>query len=209
MKVILYTAKYCPYSLRARIALAEKKMAMEIVESGDLSTEMQKKISPDGLFPVLQEKDYSINNRKALLIYIDERFPAPGLLPSVVNDRIKIRLSLDKIDSEWYPVLEEIKKNRTSKAKIKSLFNDLKESFMAVEKAFSESDYFICTNFTLADCYIAGLMISLETEGFVFDESFGAIYEYKKRIFARDSVRKANLKGNSNDSLLKTLRANR
>ena len=47
MKVILYTAKYCPYSLRARIALAEKKMAMEIVESGDLSTEMQKKISPD------------------------------------------------------------------------------------------------------------------------------------------------------------------
>ena len=209
MKVILYTAKYCPYSLRARIALAEKKMAMEIVEAGDLPIETQKKISPNGLFPVLKEKNYSINNRKALLIYIDERFPAPGLLPSVVNERIKIRLSLDKIDNEWYPVLEEIKKNRASKVKIKSLFKDLKESFMAMEKAFSESDYFIYTNFTLADCYIAALMISLETEGFVFDESFGAIYEYKKRIFARDSVRKANLKGNANDSLLKTLRANR
>ncbi|MGQ4002443.1 glutathione S-transferase N-terminal domain-containing protein [Francisellaceae bacterium CB299] len=209
MKVILYTAKYCPYSLRARIALAEKKMAMEIVEAGDLTSEMQKKISPNGLFPVLREKDYSINNRKALLVYIDERFPAPSLLPSIVNERIKIRLSLEKIDSEWYPVLEEIKKNRTNKAKIKSLFNDLKESFIAMEKTFSESDYFICTSFTLADCYIAALMISLEAEGFVVDESFGAMYEYKKRVFARDSVRKANLKGNANDSLLKTLRANR
>ena len=209
MKVILYTAKYCPYSLRARIALAEKKMAMEIVESGDLTPEMQKKISPDGLFPVLKEKDYSINNRKALLMYIDERFPAPGLLPSIVNDRIKIRLLLDKIDTEWYPVLEQIKKHRTSKVKIKSLFKDLKESLMAVEKAFSESDYFISTNFTLADCYIAAFIISLETEGFIFDESLGAIYEYKKRLFARDSVRKANLKGNANDSLLKTLRASR
>lgn len=209
MKVILYTAKYCPYSLRARIALAEKKMAMEIVESGDLSPEMQKKISPNGLFPVLKEKDYSINNRKALLVYIDERFPAPGLLPSIVNDRIKIRLSLDKIDNEWYPVLEQIRINRANKAKTKSIFKDLKESLMAVEKAFSETDYFINSSFTLADCYIAALMISLETEGFVFDESFGAIHEYKKRIFARDSVRKANLKSGNNDSLLKTLRANR
>ncbi len=209
MKVILYTAKYCPYSLRARIALAEKKMAMEIVESVDLTVEMQKKVSPNGLFPVLKEKDFSINNRKALLVYIDERFPAPDLIPSIVNERIKIRLSLEKIDNEWYPVLEEIKKNRSNKAKIKSLFNDLKESLMAVEKAFSESDYFISTSFTLADCYIAALMISLEAEGFVFDESYGAIYEYKKRVFARDSVRKANIKGSANDSLLKTLRANR
>lgn len=209
MKVTLYTTKYCPYSLRAKIALAEKKMTMEIIEAGDLTTQMQKKISPNGIFPVLKEKDYSINNRKALLIYIDERFPAPGLLPSVVNDRIKIRLSLDKIDNEWYPVLYEIKKNRTNKAKITSLFKDLKESFLAIEKTFTEADYFICASFTLADCYIAALMISLEAEGFIIDESFGAIYEYKKRVFARDSVRKANLKSNANDSLLKTLRANK
>lgn len=110
MKVTLYTTKYCPYSLRARIALSEKKMAMDVVEAGDLEPNVVKKISPNGTFPVLMEKDYSINNRKALLIYIDERFPAPSLLPSVVNDHIKIRLSLDKIDNEWYPVLDEIRK---------------------------------------------------------------------------------------------------
>ncbi|QIV95757.1 RNA polymerase-associated protein [Allofrancisella inopinata] len=209
MKVTLYTAKYCPYSLRARIALAEKKMNVEVIESGDLSSEMLKKISPDGIFPVLKEKDYSINNRKALLIYIDERFPAPGLLPSLVNERIRIRLSLDKIDNEWYPVLEEIKKNRNNKNKLDSLFKNLKESFLTVEKVFTETDFFICSNFTLADCYIAAYLISLEAEGFIIDESFGAIYKYKKQIFARDSVKKANLKGNANDSLLKTLRAHR
>ncbi|AIT09177.1 starvation protein A [Candidatus Francisella endociliophora] len=209
MKVTLYTTKYCPYSLRARIALAEKKMAMEIIEAGDLDPNQAKKISPNGIFPVLKEKDYSINNRKALLIYIDERFPAPGLLPSLVNDRIKIRLSLDKIDNEWYPVLDEIRKNKTSKTKLKSIFKDLKESLLTMEKAFSDSEYFISSGFTLADCYIAALIICLEAEGFVIDESFGAIFDYKKRVFARDSVKKASLKGNANDSLLKTLRAHK
>ncbi|QLE79694.1 glutathione S-transferase [Francisella sp. Scap27] len=207
MKVILYTAKYCPYSLRARIALAEKKMAMEIVEAGDLTPEMQKKVSPNGLFPVLKEKGYSINNRRSLLVYIDERFPAPGLLPSVVNDRIKIRQSLSKIDNEWYPVLDKIREVRTNKLKLKTIFKDLKDSLLTFEKAFAETDYFISSSFTLADCYIAAYIISLEAEGFVIDESFGAIHEYKKRVFARDSVRKANIKGNANDSLLKTLRA--
>ncbi|API87269.1 transcriptional regulator SspA [Francisella uliginis] len=209
MKVTLYTTKYCPYSLRARIALAEKKMSMEVVEAGDLSPEKLKKISPNGIFPVLKEKDYSINNRKALLIYIDERFPAPGLLPSLVNERIKIRLSLDKIDNEWYPVLDQIRKNRSDKEQLNILFKELKESLLTIEKAFSEFDYFISSNFTLADCYIAALIICLEAEGFIIDETFGAIHDYKKRVFARDSVKKANLKGNANESLLKTLRAHR
>lgn len=209
MKVTLYTTKYCPFSLRARIALAEKKMAMEIVEAGDLDANTAKKISPNGIFPVLKEKDYSINNRKALLIYIDERFPAPGLLPSLVNDRIKIRLSIEKIDNEWYPVLEQIRKNKGKKAKLKSLFKDLKESLLAMEKAFSDTEYFISSSFTLADCYIAALIICLEAEGFVIDESFGAILDYKKRVFARDSVKKASLKDGENESLLKTLRAHK
>jgi RNA polymerase-associated protein len=209
MKVTLYTTKYCPYSLRARIALAEKKMAMDVVEAGDLDPSLVKKISPNGIFPVLKEKDYSINNRKALLIYIDERFPAPSLLPSLVNDRIKIRLSLEKIDNEWYPVLDEIRKVRSNKTKLKALFKDLKESLLIVEKAFTDSEYFVSSGFTLADCYIAALIICLEAEGFIIDETFGSIYEYKKRVFARDSVKKANLKGNANDSLLKTLRAHK
>ncbi len=209
MKVTLYTTKYCPYSLRARIALLEKKMAMDVVEAGDLEPNVVKKISPNGIFPVLMEKDYSINNRKALLIYIDERFPAPSLLPSVVNDRIKIRLSLDKIDNEWYPVLDEIRKNRENKTKLKAIFKDLRESLLAMEKAFSYSDYFISSGFTLADCYIAALIICLEAEGFVIDEEYGSIFNYKKRVFARDSVKKANLKGGAGESLLKTLRAHR
>ncbi len=215
MKVILYTAKYCPYSLRARIALSEKKMMMEVLESNDLSPEILKKVSPYGVFPVLQEKDYRTDNKKALLLYIDERFPAPGLLPSIVNDRIKIRFYLEKIDTEWYPVLQEIKiiksakASKTRDAKLKDVFSDFKDSLISMEGVFADDDFFMCSNFTLADCYISALLIALEVEGFKIDESFGSIFEYKKRVFARDSVKKASLNGNSGDSLLKTIRMHR
>jgi RNA polymerase-associated protein len=206
MKVTLYVAKYCPYSLRARIALAEKKMSVEVVEASDLSPEMLKKISPNGIFPILKEKDYAVNNKKALMVYIDERFPAPALLPSLVHEKIKVRLALDKIDNEWYSVLEEVKKNRTSKAKLKTIFKNLKESLLAMEKVFANGDYFLASSFTLADCYLASMMLYLEAEGFVIDESFGAIFEYRNRILARDSIKKAYYKGNANDSLLKAFR---
>ena len=56
MKVTLYTTKYCPYSLRARIALAEKKMAMEIVEAGDLELKQLKKYHQMAYFQSLKKK---------------------------------------------------------------------------------------------------------------------------------------------------------
>ncbi|MDE4992370.1 glutathione S-transferase, partial [Francisella tularensis subsp. holarctica] len=49
----------------------------------------------------------------------------------------------------------------------------------------------------------------LEAEGFIIDDEYGANYEYKKRLFARDSVKKANIKVGAGESLLKTLRTHR
>lgn len=205
MKVTLYTTKYCPYSLRAKIALAEKKMNVEVIESSDLSTHMMKKISPDGVFPVLKEKGYSLNSKKALMIYIDERFPAPALLPSLVNERIKVRLALEKIDNKWYKILNEIKNNRSNKDKLKTIFKELKKNFMIIEKIFTKTEFFLSTSFTLADCYIAAMILYLEVEGFIIDDTFGAIFDYKKKILARDSIKKSCFKVNSSNSLLKTL----
>ncbi|MDE4971846.1 glutathione S-transferase, partial [Francisella tularensis subsp. holarctica] len=102
-------------------------------------------------------------NRKALLIYIDERFPAPSLIPNGVNERIKIRLSLDKIDNEWYPVLDQSRKHRSDQKMLESMFKDLQESLLAMEKAFTGSEFFISSGFTLAYCSIAALIICLES----------------------------------------------
>ncbi|MDE5024894.1 glutathione S-transferase, partial [Francisella tularensis subsp. holarctica] len=53
------------------------------------------------------------------------------------------------------------------------------------------------------------LIICLEAEGFIIVDEYGAIYEYKKSLFARDSVKIANIKGGAGESLLKTLRTDR
>ncbi|MDE5037799.1 glutathione binding-like protein, partial [Francisella tularensis subsp. holarctica] len=74
---------------------------------------------------------------------------------------------------------------------------------------FTGSEFFISSGFTLADCYIAAWIICLEADGFIIDDEYGAIYEYKKRLFARDSVKIANIKGGAGESLIKTLRTHR
>ncbi|MDE5021017.1 glutathione binding-like protein, partial [Francisella tularensis subsp. holarctica] len=76
-------------------------------------------------------------------------------------------LSLDKIDNEWYPVLDQIRKHRSDHKMLESMFKDLKECLLAMEKAFTGSEFFISSGFTIADCYIAALIICLEAEVFI------------------------------------------
>ena len=209
MKITLYVAKYCPYSLRAKIALAEKRMNFDIVEINELEQQKVKQISPQGVFPVLEEKNYTLNNKKALIYYIDERFPAPALLPNSAQDKIRIRLAIEKLEKEYYPILKEVREERGNNKKLNSIFKGLNDKFKLLNNLFKEGEYFLYPSFTLVDCYIAALILYLEAEGFTLDESLTNMYSYRELLLSRDSIKKVYFRNKVNQSLLKTLRANK
>jgi len=97
--VILYDAARCPYCARARIALAEKRVAYEPVEI-DLSDRpawLYEK-NPRGKVPVIEEDDFILPESSVIMEYLEERFPEPALLPGDPADRAAARLWIFDFD---------------------------------------------------------------------------------------------------------------
>src|SRR5207245_8158860 len=97
---ILYDAARCPYCARARIVLAEKRLAYETVEIdlGDRPAWLYEK-NPSGRVPVLEE-DGGLVLPESLVVmeYLEERFPEPALWPADPAERALGRLWLDRFD---------------------------------------------------------------------------------------------------------------
>jgi glutathione S-transferase len=94
----LYDAARCPYAARARIAIAEKGLEVEVVEI-DLSDRpawLYEK-NPAGRVPVIEENgERPLPESLVIMEFLDERYPEPALLPADPADRATVRLLLKR-----------------------------------------------------------------------------------------------------------------
>jgi glutathione S-transferase len=97
--VKLIDAARCPYCARVRIALAEKGVDHEVV-AVDLSDRPQWLIElnpPSGRVPVLDD-GFVLPESEVIMVYLDERYPEPSLLPADPGERARARLLVHRFD---------------------------------------------------------------------------------------------------------------
>jgi glutathione S-transferase len=94
----LYDAARCPFCARVRLALAEKGVAYETVAI-DLSARppLLYELNPLGKVPVLDD-GFPLPESAVILEYLEERFPAPPLLPADPAGRARARLAVFRFD---------------------------------------------------------------------------------------------------------------
>lgn len=190
MHIKLYVKHDCIYSHSARIALEEKHMNFEVVslnQSRDLKRILE--LSPDGLFPILQERDHIIYDPEVVLLYIDERYPTPSLLPNYPVEKARTRLAMTRVEREWYSVINFIMSSQDQN-KIKEAKKGLMDSFKAIHPIFAENEFFMSNTMTLADCSLGALLHALPGIGIKLDDSLGEINSYAKRIFLREAFQR-------------------
>ncbi|MFZ9035858.1 MAG: glutathione S-transferase N-terminal domain-containing protein [Francisellaceae bacterium] len=190
MYITLYVKHDCPYSHRARIALEEKHMSYKLVELSETEDrELIYSLSPNGRLPVLKEREEIIYDPEVVLLYIDERYPAPPLLPNYPVERARTRLAMTRIEREWYSILFFIRTGKDKK-KVEEAKQALIDSFKAIEPIFAENAFFMSDSMTLADCSLAALLYRMPSVGVELDEKLGEISNYAKRIFERESFQR-------------------
>jgi glutathione S-transferase len=93
--VRLYWHPFSLFPRRVRIALREKGIAHEEVlvdlPGGELRTLEFRRLNPFGQVPVLEDDGLVLYESLAILEYLEERHPAPALLPAGVRDRARAR----------------------------------------------------------------------------------------------------------------------
>ena len=172
----LFSEKNDIYSHQVRIVLAEKGVPYEIenVSPNSISEDLMV-LNPSGNIPTLVDRDLVLFNSRIIMEYLDERFPHPPLMPVYPVLRAKCRLTMYRIEQNWYSLINIVNRAPESKEGQKALAQ-LREEMMALAPIFAATPYFMSEEFSLVDCYV-------EFSG----SSAKAINAYMTRVFQRDS----------------------
>jgi RNA polymerase-associated protein len=174
------------YSHQARIVLAEKGVGVEVsfIDPLELPEDLLE-LNPYGTVPTLVDRELVLYNSHIIMEYLDERFPHPPLMPVYPVSRGQSRLTMHRIQNDWYVLAEKI---MAKKGDLEATRNELREAFLSLAPLFAETPYFMSEEFSLVDCYLAPLLWRLPAMGI---ELTGAgskdVKAYMKRIFERPS----------------------
>jgi RNA polymerase-associated protein len=174
------------YSHQARIVLAEKGVGVEISFTvPDELPEDLLELNPYGTVPTLVDRELVLYNSHIIMEYLDERFPHPPLMPVYPVSRGQSRLTMHRIQNDWYVLAEKI---MTNKGDLDATRNELREAFLSLAPLFAETPYFMSEEFSLVDCYLAPLLWRLPALGIDLSGTGSKdVKAYMKRIFERPS----------------------
>ncbi len=187
--MIFYSDGNDHYSQRVRLVLAEKGIAVEIidVEHGNMPEDLAD-LNPYNSLPTLVDRDLSLYESMIIMEYLDERFPHPPLLPVYPVARAQSRLYIHRIQRDWCGYVDTIIAGRSKDTVIEKARKELRESLMTIAPIFNEKPYFMSDEFTLVDCCVAPILWRLVVMGIELPPKHGKpIFDYMDRIFSRDS----------------------
>ena len=183
-----YSGSEDHYSHRVRIVLAEKGVAVDIVDvsEGSRPDELAD-LNPYNSVPTLLDRDLVLYESKVMMEYLDERFPHPPLLPVYPVARAQSRLWMHRIEHEWAPLVETILNNGKDVDKARK---QLRESLVGITPIFEDMAFFMSEEFSLVDCCIAPILWRLPALGIELPErQVKPLITYLERLFARDAFK--------------------
>jgi Glutathione S-transferase len=182
--MILFTSANCIMSHCVRLVVHEKGVPADIeyFDPNDPPEDLIE-LNPHGNSPTFIERDLVLFDARIIMEYLDERFPHPALHQMDPIARANARMRINRIDREWYPLLEEVQIHGDKKAaKAKKM---LKESLMAAAPAFEATPYFCSEEYSLIDCAMAPFLWRLPSIGIEITSLGKGITAYANRLFSR------------------------
>ena len=174
---------------RVRFVLAEKGINVDIIDvtNNESAAADLAELNPYNETPTLVDRDLLLHNAGVINDYLDERYPHPPLMPVDPVSRARLRLVHHRVIRDWYPLAEEIENgpaNKVDKAR-----QQLKESIVAANDLFKESEFLLSEELSLVDCTLAPLFWRLPVYGIDLGKPGATIQGYIQRLISRPSFK--------------------
>ena len=182
----LYSHADDMYSHQTRIVLAEKGVGVDIhlVDLANLPEDLLD-LNPYGTVPTLIDRELALYEASIIIEYLDERFPHPPLMPVYPVERAKSRLLMQRVETEWYPLVKIIMTAEEATATLAR--STLRKKILEVAPIFDHFSYFMSEEFTLVDCYMAPLLWRLPELKIDLGMDHLGIKSYMVKVFERES----------------------
>jgi RNA polymerase-associated protein len=182
----LFSSAHCPQSHRVRVVLAEKGITVEIVEvDNNRKPEDLLDLNPYNSVPTLVDRELVLYDPRAIMEYLDERFPHPPLMPVDPVSRARTRLALYRIEQDWYELthaLESRGEKTASKAR-----KQLRDSLTSSAEVFAAKPFFLSDEFSLVDASVLPILWRLKHYNVELPRQAKAVLDYAGRMFERET----------------------
>jgi glutathione S-transferase len=194
----LYDFKSSPNCQRVKVVLEEKKIPYETVNvdlrAGEQKTPDSLKINPYGKGPAIADGDTVLYESCVINEYLDEKYPAPRLMPSDPAARAKARILIDfgltQMDSAYTKLRMELTKDEKDRnpETISAAKEDIKKRLQRLEQELGDKQY-LMGDFSLVDADLIPRFTRLEGFGVLPDASLPRLGKYLQRMKDRPSVK--------------------
>ena len=187
--MIFYSDGNDHYSQRVRLVLAEKVVAVEIIDVDPAHIpEDLTDLNPYNSLPTLIDRELVLYQSQVIMEYLDERFPHPPLLPVYPVARAQSRLFVHRIQRDWCTAVDTIMAGKSKDTVIDRARKELRESLVTIAPIFDGKPFFMSEEFTLVDCCVGPILWRLPALGIELPPKQGKpILDYMDRMFERDS----------------------
>ncbi|MDE1923001.1 MAG: glutathione S-transferase N-terminal domain-containing protein [Gammaproteobacteria bacterium] len=185
----LFSAPTDPWSHRARLVLAEKGIAIDVVsaDAGKLPEDLLD-LNPYHSLPTLVDRDLVLYDSRVIIDYLDERFPHPPLMPIDPVTRAQFRVALYRVERDWYGMAHDIQADPHGKTAAQSR-RVLGEAIAASAEVFKAKPFFLSDEFSLVDASIAPILWRLRHYGIELPPQAAPIVKYMNTVFSRPAFR--------------------
>ena len=182
----LFSSASCPQSHRVRVVLAEKGITVEIVEvDNNHKPEDLIDLNPYNTVPTLVDRELVLYDPRAIMEYLDERFPHPPLMPVDPVSRARTRLALYRIEHDWYDLTQALE-SRGEKTASKAR-KQLRDSLTSSAEVFAAKPFFLSDEFSLVDASVLPILWRLQHYEVELPRQAKAVLDYANRMFERES----------------------
>ncbi len=181
------------YSHRVRIVLAEKGVAVDIIDCKEEELpEDVAALNPYNSLPTLLDRDLVLYEPGVMMEYLDERFPHPPLLPVYPVARAESRSYIYRIQRDWSRYADQILNAEGTAEEQEIARKELRDSLVAISPIFAEKPYFMSEEFGIVDCCIAPILWRLPAMGIELPEAqCKPLLQYMQRLFERESFQES------------------
>lgn len=180
---------YCypddPASHWVRIVAAEKDidgLYLEFLKPG-VQAEDLLVLDPTHQVPTLADREVVLNSPRIIVEYLDERYPHPPLMPVEPSARARLRLALNRIETDLFPLVEQVRAGPAGVAQ--KARKQLQESLISGAQLFAARNYFLSGEFSCVDALWAAILWRLPALGVELGASGKLIQRYTERLFSR------------------------
>jgi len=167
-----------------RVVLAEKDIPVDIdYVDPDNPPEDLIHINPYNSVPTLLDRDLVLYGTRVITEYLDERYPHPPFMPTDPASRARTRLTLYRIEQDWYSLVPGLVSQDAAQAEHARKI--LRDSLVASAGIFAAKPFFFGDEYSFLDATLAPFLWRLTYYGVELPVSGRPILDYAERLFQR------------------------